>query len=148
MPTDINDEYSNIDKQLSSEIEKEIFTESDEVINLIERETDIFNDKIDEDKEAIEFAKEGNLKKESIDYLYTKRYNQNTKLRSKLARWVKGLVSTYLVLVFFLLCLNDYLIHISDAVLITLLGTTTVNVLGLMYITMKDLFNGKSEDKK
>ncbi|WP_165624220.1 hypothetical protein [Flavobacterium oreochromis] len=36
---------------------------------------------------------------------------------------------------------------LSDNVLITLLGTTTLNVLGIVAIAMYDLFNGKSEEK-
>jgi len=35
---------------------------------------------------------------------------------------------------------------LSDNVLITLLGTTTLNVLGIVAIAMYDLFNGKSEE--
>ncbi|WCM42460.1 hypothetical protein MG290_01960 [Flavobacterium sp. CBA20B-1] len=147
MPELEKDVFEN-QENLSSDMQKEIFSNNENIINLIQREQDVYNDLIDEDKEEKDFAKEIDIKKQSIDFLYSKRYNQNTKLRNKLACWAQDLVSTYLVLVFFLICLNHHLIKLSDEVLITLLGTTTINVLGLMYIAMKDLFNGRSEDKK
>lgn len=117
-------------------------------LDLITPESVIDTDSVSEQNEQNSFEKDEDLKKKTLTNLFNKRYKQNTKLRNKLACWAQDLVSVYLVLVFFLICLNDYLIKLSDAVLITLLGTTTVNVLGLMYIAMKDLFNGKSEDKK
>ncbi len=74
--------------------------------------------------------------------IYTiERYHENSKSRKELTKWVKWIVSIYLVLIFFILLLNSKFIFLSDIVLCTLLGTTTLNILGLMYIVLKGYFN-------
>ncbi len=69
------------------------------------------------------------------------RYRQDTENRNKLTCWVKWVVSVYLSIVFIILCINSHLIFLSDSIICTLLGTTTLNVLGLMYIVLKGYFN-------
>jgi hypothetical protein len=75
----------------------------------------------------------------------TKRYKANTKLRRQLAEWATAVVSVWLFLVLTILSLNDG--RLSDNVLMTLLGTTTLNVLGLMAIVLRGLFD-KDENPK
>lgn len=74
------------------------------------------------------------------------RYKKNTSHRGRLIAWSAFIVTLWLVGVWVLLYLvglhNDF--RISDSVLITLLTTTTINVLGLMIIVLKDLFNDNS----
>lgn len=84
----------------------------------------------------------------TFDNLFNKRYTQNTQLRRHLARWAAYVVSIWMLFVLLILVLNEkWLICLSDSVLITLLGTTTANVLGLVAIVLYDLFNRKSEKR-
>lgn len=69
------------------------------------------------------------------------RYSQDTQSRKKLAYWAATVVSIYLLFVLVILVLNNNIICLSDTVLSVLLGTTTLNVLGLMYIVLKGYFN-------
>lgn len=74
------------------------------------------------------------------------RYNQDTQHRGNLSVWAGALVSFWLVSVLLILVGNNSSYKLHDSVLITLLGTTTLNVLGLMVIVLSDLFN-KSKNK-
>lgn len=98
-----------------------------------------------EEKKA--FAKHEDIGKESWDAWHD-RYKENTKLRKLIAKWSMIIITIWLFLVISLLYFNDlFSLKISDNVQITLLTTTTFNVLGIIYIVLKDLFNGKSESK-
>ncbi len=72
------------------------------------------------------------------------RYRADTKSRKTLAYWAATVVSVYLISVLVILIINYNYICLSDAVLITLLGTTTLNVLGLMFIVLKGYFKVES----
>lgn len=72
------------------------------------------------------------------------RYKANTKLREWLAKWAVTIVTIWLFLVLAILSLNDG--RISDSVMIALLGTTTLNVLGLTYIVLKGYFGSEEKD--
>ncbi len=69
------------------------------------------------------------------------RYFEDTINRRKLTRWASKVVTVYLILMCLILCFNTSIIKLGDNVLIALLGTTTVNVLGLMYIVLKGYFD-------
>jgi type IV secretory pathway TrbL component len=77
------------------------------------------------------------------------RYEQDTKERKLLSHWVVVVVSSWLFLVFSILLLEGFsLISIGHTVLCVLLGTTTVNILGLAYIVLRGLFpESKSREK-
>ena len=79
--------------------------------------------------------------------LENKRFLTNTNLRIYFAIWASIVVSIWLWKVSEILSNNFQKYCLSDSVLITLLTTTTLNVLGLVAIVLHDLFNGKSEDK-
>lgn len=64
------------------------------------------------------------------------RFKQDTKDRSKLAYWTFGIISFWLVFVFVLLLIND----LPNSVFITLLTTTTVNIIGLPIIVLSGYF--------
>lgn len=69
------------------------------------------------------------------------RYIQNTHHRACLSRWVMRTTSIWLICVIIILALCGLgYFEIEGPVLITLLATTTVNVLGLPYIILKGLF--------
>lgn len=80
--------------------------------------------------------------KEQRYLLENRGYKQDMKHRDKLVEWVIGLVSFWVLIVVMIVIKTD----LSDAVIITLLSTTTINILGLPYIILKGLFGDK--DKK
>lgn len=84
-----------------------------------------------------------------------KRYNQDTADRKWLAIWAAASVTLWLISVVILLFCNknkfvvfclenkiEIMPNISDNVLITLLATTTLNVLGLTFIVLRGHFQG------
>ena len=77
----------------------------------------------------------------------SKRYILNTRLRMYLALWAAALVSSWMYKVGEIVVNNNEKYCLSDSVLITLLTTTTIEVIGIIAIVMKDLFNTKSEEK-
>lgn len=69
------------------------------------------------------------------------RYYQNTKYRRYFSVWVMIIVPSWLVLVLALLALCAFSVAaLSDTVLVTLLATTTANILGLAFIVLKGMF--------
>ena len=81
-----------------------------------------------------------NLQQKRFEIL---RYEEDTNSRKNLAYWAATVVSIYLFTVLMMLLFNDSYIGLSDQVLSILLGTTTLNVLGLMYIVLKGYFKVK-----
>lgn len=72
------------------------------------------------------------------------RYLSDTKSRGWLAIWSASVVTLWLGLVILILRYNEaWLICLNDNVLITLLGTTTLNVLGLSFIVLRGHFDNK-----
>lgn len=69
------------------------------------------------------------------------RYRSDTNDRKWLAIWTAGVVSIWLLLVIIILVENERSrLCLSDSVIIALLGTTTLNVLGLSFIVLKGHF--------
>ena len=76
------------------------------------------------------------------------RYKADTKHRENLINWTKKIVSLWLIFVCFLLILNNFLnVKLDSSVLITLLGTTTLNILGLPFIILRGLFQDNKSKK-
>ncbi|AXG73956.1 hypothetical protein DVK85_06735 [Flavobacterium arcticum] len=74
------------------------------------------------------------------------RYEADSIHRKKLILWATTLVSIWLgAVIIILLSVGFNIIKLSDTVMATLLGTTTLNVLGLMAIVLKDLFKGRDK---
>ena len=92
------------------------------------RSTDAVNDITDADKELSRLL----LKQE--------RYKADTKHRLYLAWSIMGIIIVWLLAVIVILCFNTRFFHLSDIVLVTLLGTTTVTVIGLPAIVLKGFF--------
>jgi len=70
-----------------------------------------------------------------------KRMEENTYERKSLSYWVRCVIPSWLSFTAISFILNGFnIIKISESVMITLLGTTTANVLGLGYILLKGLF--------
>nr|DAW61580.1 MAG TPA: hypothetical protein [Caudoviricetes sp.] len=72
--------------------------------------------------------------------LEVEKFDSDIKDRKWLAKWSAVVVSIWLILVVVILFLNKCLLDLSDAVLMTLLGTTTLNILGLSFIVLRGHF--------
>lgn len=72
--------------------------------------------------------------------LEAERYSSDTKDRKWLAVWTAVTVSLWLGGVIYILMHNDKTFCLSDTVIVTLLGTTTLNVLGLSFIVLRGHF--------
>lgn len=78
--------------------------------------------------------------------LRAERYKSNTQSRKWLAEWAAVIVTLWLTAVVIILCNNSSKkIGLSDTVLSVLLGTTTLNILGLMFIVLKGYFSGNEK---
>ncbi|GGG15271.1 hypothetical protein GCM10011344_14840 [Dokdonia pacifica] len=119
----------------------------DEIIsNLLNRLPDEPEDivNVEDFKEAEKDENEIHLK--ILQNAKARRYRFNTALRIVLAFWSILLVSTWMWKVGEILVNNNEYYHLSDNVLITLLTTTTIEVIAIVLIAMRDLFGGKSEE--
>jgi cation transport ATPase len=80
--------------------------------------------------------------------LKNKRYKDNTELRRGLVILFTITINAWLFAVFLILLTNTNTLKLSDSVLITLLTTTTIQVLGMMYVILKNLFPSVKENPK
>lgn len=77
----------------------------------------------------------------SLEAQEVRRFEQDTRHRHTLVRWMMWVVSLWLVIVLAITVFNKTLcLGIETSVLITLLATTTLNVLGLSRIVLGGLF--------
>lgn len=69
------------------------------------------------------------------------RYKQDTHFRRCLAIWVMHIVPLWLFMVMIVVVFYGVgWMNLSDTAIVTLLATTTANVLGLAYIVLKGIF--------
>ncbi|MCI6672386.1 MAG: hypothetical protein PUG96_02610 [Prevotellaceae bacterium] len=80
--------------------------------------------------------------------LHNDRLRTNTRLRTHLAYWVIVIDTLWIIAVLLILCFNASHIHLSDTVLLMMLGTTTINILGLAFIVLKGLFGATRKQYK
>lgn len=79
--------------------------------------------------------------------LKNRRYKDNSELRRGLAIMFTLTINGWLFAVFLILLTNSNTLKLSDSVLIALLTTSSANVLGMMYVILKNLFpNGKDKN--
>ncbi|MDR1182883.1 MAG: hypothetical protein LBL13_12995 [Bacteroidales bacterium] len=98
------------------------------------------------DKHLFPIVDIDNLDVNTQKFLKYERYKQDTKERKLLSHWVITVVSAWLFFTLLILAFNHpWRLNISEAVCCMLLGTTTINILGLVFIVLKDLF---PENKK
>lgn len=71
-----------------------------------------------------------------------RRFEETTDLRSLLAKFFAMIIAFWLLGVILILTGNAFRYKLSDTVLVTLLTTTTIQVLGMMIIILWDLFPG------
>ncbi len=86
----------------------------------------------------------GDPDKKGLEEQEKERFAQDTKQRHLLVIWMIIVISGWLICVILFTAFNNpWCLKISDTVLVTLLATTTANVLGLPAIILKDLFGGR-----
>ncbi|WP_320019798.1 hypothetical protein [Labilibaculum manganireducens] len=97
----------------------------------------IENQKISKEKDIDSSDLEVQIKRKKLE---NNRFDSDTYDRKWLAKWTAIVVTFWLFLVLAIVCLSSVL-KLSDTVLVTLLGTTTLNVLGLSFIVLRGHFN-------
>lgn len=88
-----------------------------------------------------------NLNRDLMSELKRKRYEDTTKLRQSLANAFTVIIALWLLSIILILVGNSHRYFLSENVLITLLTTTTIQVLGMMLIILWDLFPGKKRNR-
>jgi len=89
-----------------------------------------------------------NIDIESLEDQKKARYRQDSKYRCIFSWWVISVVSLWLISVLIIvILLGKKVLYLDKSITITLLATTTINILGLAYIVLKGLFP-ESESKK
>lgn len=102
--------------------------------------SDVLDQKKKENKPNSEYANvDSKDLTTQLKYSRVIRYQSDTKDRKWLAKWAAWAVSIWLGIVLLILFLNPFL-HLAESVLITLLTTTTLNVLGLTFIVLRGHF--------
>lgn len=92
------------------------------------------------------------------DLLRLQRDVENTRARRRLEKWACRVIVAYLLFVFILMLLNGASMiwkpnlfqehgFISDSVMITILSTTTINIIGLVVIVLRGHFEVKKGQK-
>lgn len=122
-------------------MDQELFT--DEKLNGIKNE--------DAQKKPDDITKDEKkqLEKSSKEELENNNLAQDIKLKNFLAHAVTWMVAGWLVAVFVILIIQACCHHgFSDSVLITLLSTTTLNILSMLYIIARYLFPNTGHQHK
>lgn len=97
----------------------------------------IENQKISKEKDIDSSDLGVQIKRKDLE---NNRFASDTNDRKWLAKWTAIVVTFWLFLVLAIVCLSSVL-KLSDTVLVALLGTTTLNVLGLSFIVLRGHFN-------
>ena len=108
-----------------------------------------WEDSLNED--AIQGGSQGGPPDPDRKPLENDRYKQDTKWRDRLARWVVIVTSIWMLIILFILVIKGFCstFDLEKEVLITLLATTTANVLGLPLIVLSGIFSeGKHPTKE
>lgn len=79
---------------------------------------------------------------------------ENTRARRRLEKWSLRVIALYLVVVLVVVLASytkvgdGYLLYIPDTIMITILSTTTVNIIGLGLIVLRGHFLANETDKE
>ena len=88
---------------------------------------------------------EANNDVKSMEQQEAERFGKDTKLRKVLAIWTMVIISVWLASVLLIVVFCQKL---SSEVIITLLATTTINILGLPKIILEGLFDNRRRKNK
>ncbi|MBR4265146.1 MAG: hypothetical protein IKQ46_03730 [Bacteroidales bacterium] len=96
-------------------------------------------------KKTVEILPDDDLDLKDLGYQERRRYKQDTDQRKSLASWTIGIISAWLfsVVVIFVL-IGIGVLSFNDSVIITLLSTTTANILALGLVVLKGIFKDNS----
>lgn len=92
--------------------------------------------------------------KKCRDFIELHRIMENTSARRRLERWATRVIACYLLIVLIVLIINGLLSFfydkylINDNIMITILTTTTINIIGLVLIVLKGYFFNDDFKKK
>jgi hypothetical protein len=79
-------------------------------------------------------------------YVDLHRIVENTRARRRLEKWVTRLISSYLFFVFaFIVASYTFRWEISGGIIVTLLSTTTINIVALGLILVRGLFHQRDD---
>lgn len=128
-----NTEYKSKENYIIKNIENSfsLFSNDDPDITSENEQKNVFSQKY-ETYERHSFA------------LRSARYSKDTDIRCSLANGTSCLIRAWLLFIVIVISCNIH--KLSDAVLITLLGTTTLNVLGLAFIVFKGYFKEMNQN--
>lgn len=100
-----------------------------------------WGDSLNED--AIQGGAQGGTPDPDRKPLENDRYKQDTKWRDRLAWWVIGVTSSWMLIILLILVIKGFCstFDLEKEVLITLLATTTATVLGLPLIVLRGIFS-------
>ncbi len=122
-------------------MDKELFTD--------EKLKGIKNENAQEKPDNITKDEKKDLERNRKEMLENNNLDQDIKLKNFLARAVTWMVVGWLVAVFVILIIQACYHHgFSDSVLITLLSTTTLNILSMLYIIARYLFPNTGRQHK
>jgi hypothetical protein len=93
-------------------------------------------------------AEEKTVNKDIREEANVARIISNTTLRINTTYSFISIISFWLIAVIYILIGNYHKYHITDNVLITLLTTTTLNIIAMMIIILKGLFPNTSKPNK
>lgn len=80
-------------------------------------------------------------------YIYLHRIVENTRARRRLERWITRLISIYLLMVLTLITASYiFMWNLHLGVIITILSSTTINIVALGYILVRGLFHEHEEN--
>lgn len=92
-------------------------------------------------KKPSEKASDSDIDLRDIAYQQGRRYSQDTDLRAKLTTWVTCIISVWLAVCLLILIFKGLgLFHLDTTETVTLLSTTTANIIALGYIVLKGMF--------
>ena len=105
----------------------------------IESESSLYSSELSAQQEFKDWDDYDQLSKK----LRNDRYEEDTRHRRNLSTWATVVVSVWLISVLLILTFNTRYLDLSNNVMIALLSTTTLNVLGMMFIVLRGLFENK-----
>jgi Asp-tRNA(Asn)/Glu-tRNA(Gln) amidotransferase A subunit family amidase len=104
---------------------------------------------ISEDEEYVKSARRAKLNyKTEMDQARLERFQENSTFRKELTSWAKDVVVIYMIVVGIITLTYKKWDFIDPEVMMTILGTTTLNVLGLMAIVLRGYFNESNKGNK
>jgi hypothetical protein len=91
-----------------------------------------------------------NTHRSDLRRITVKNAKLNLKLRRKYAKYILWMTAAWMLLIYILLLLEGFGFwgfHLSDAIMLTAIGSTTANVVGMLYIIVNYFFQAETTSK-